>query len=440
MLPRPKIANTTLGRHLLIELFDCKKSLLATTKEVENIMVAAAKAAKATIVNTSFHQFAPQGVSGVVVIQESHLAIHTWPEHGFAAVDLFTCGEVIQSLKAYQYLKQAFEAKNAALVDLKRGQIHPSNTATAVEELLRISKTGQSRLFYHSEKEHWLTDMKKDVALSIRLKQQALWQQQSPFQMVEIYDTAAYGKIMTLDQVISYSERDESAYHEMIVHVPVLVATEKIKNVLVIGGGDGGTIRELLKHKTIETIVMVEIDAVVIEVAQRFFPNLSEILQHPKLKLVIEDGRTYVAKMPASSFDLVIVDAANSTESSKGLFTTDFYKNVYRILSKNGILVTQSESPYGQVDVFKENFQSFRTLFGYKQVHCYLTCLPTYSGSLWSFSFCSKGDIHPFEHLNHEQIQAFLKTQDLQYYNVDIHRAAFALPNFVQKLLRYNLG
>lgn len=436
MFPTSNTSKTSLGRHLLIELFDCEATLLAKTESVEQIMVAAAKAAGATIVNTSFHQFAPQGVSGVVVIQESHLAIHTWPEHGFAAVDLFTCGDTIQSLKAYQYLRQVFQAKNTAIVDLKRGQIHPTETATAVEELLRISKNGQSRLFHHSENEHWLTDMKKDVALSIRLRQQALWQQQSPFQMVEVYDTTAYGKMMTLDQVMTYSERDESAYHEMIVHVPVMAAKGKIKKVLVIGGGDGGTVRELLKHESIESIVMVEIDKVVIEVAQRFFPNLADIFQHPKLALVIEDGRNYIARIPDACFDLVIVDATDSTDPRKELFTNNFYENVHRVLSEDGILITQSESPYGNVSVFKDNFQAFRSLFGEEKVYCYLTCLPTYSGSLWSFSFSSKGAIHPFENMNRQRIQTFLKQEDLQYYNADIHRAAFALPNFVQKLLR----
>lgn len=427
-----KPQKTSLGQHLLIELFDCEPSLLATTAQVEQIMVAAAKKAKATIVNTSFHQFAPQGVSGVVVIQESHLAIHTWPEHGFAAVDLFTCGQTIQSLQAYQYLKKAFQAKNTALVDLKRGQIYPIGTATAVEELLRISKTGKSRLFHQNETEHWLTDMKKDIALSIRLRQAALYQETSPYQLVEIYDTAAYGKMMTLDQTISYSERDEAAYHEMMVHVPVLAANDMIKRVLVIGGGDGGTVRELLKHETIEEIIMVEIDEVVIKAAQQFFPEVATTFRSSKLKIIIQDGQSYINNMSVSSFDLIIIDAVNSIES---LFSTDFYKKIHQILSPNGILVTQCESPYGKVNLFKDNFSMLKSLFGIDKVHCYLTCLPTYTGSLWSFSFSSKGQVHPFERLNEKKAQSFSDTQILQYYNAAIHRAAFALPNFVRHLL-----
>lgn len=428
-----KLQKTSLGQHLLIELFDCEPSLLAKTAEVEQVMVAAAKKAKATIVSTSFHQFAPQGVSGVVVIQESHLAIHTWPEHSFAAIDLFTCGQTIQSLQAYQYLKKAFQAKNTALVDLKRGQIHPTETATAVEELLRISKTGKSRLFHQNETEHWLTDMKKDIALSIRLRQAVLYQETSPYQLVEIYDTAAYGKIMTLDQTISYSERDEAAYHEMMVHVPVLAANDGIKRVLVIGGGDGGTIRELLKHESIEEIVMVEIDEVVIKAAQRFFPEVATTFHSSKLKIIIQDGQSYINNLSAPLFDLVIIDAVNSLES---LFSTDFYKKIHYILSPNGILVTQCESPYGNVNLFKDNFSTLRTLFGIDKVHCYLTCLPTYTGSLWSFSFASKGQIHPFEQLNKKKAQSFSEVQVLQYYNAAIHRAAFALPNFVRQLLK----
>lgn len=427
---------SALGRHILVEFFGCSSNILNEVPYIETSMVDAAKAAGATIINSTFHHFSPFGVSGVVVIQESHLAIHTWPEYRYAAVDLFTCGDLVNPWVAYDYLKQAFEAEQGSAMEIKRGQVDLLKRVQTSLDLVAAEEQGETTTIvppqYH--RNIWFTDKDEDTALSLRHKGDRLYRKQSPYQLVEVYDTFAYGKMLSIDNMVMCTEKDEYGYHEMIAHVPA-ISHPNLKRALVIGGGDGGTVRELLKHDSLEEVVMVEIDEAVVEASKLHLPSLASAFDHPKLNLIIGDGIDYVKNGASESFDVIIIDSTDPIGPAAGLFTYDFYQHAHRILTQNGILVTQSESPRFNLAAFKECFKCYRRIFGKESVHCYLAFIPTYPSGMWSFSFSSKGNAHPLSHFDAEQAGAFAKKHGLRYYNAGVHQAAFALPTFVQELL-----
>lgn len=422
----------SLGRHIIVEYYDSNPELLNDVEYIEKSMERAAVEAGATIINSTFHHFSPYGVSGVVVIQESHLAIHTWPEYGYASVDLFTCGDTVDPWVSYQSLKDSFEAGHGSAVELNRGEMALLNQKPFDLKTLRDEKStdeGQPK----RTRDVWFTERDDKIALSLK-HDGKLYDVKSPFQRVEVYNTQAYGNMLTLDGMVMTSEKDEYVYHEMISHVPLLTLKDP-KRVLIIGGGDGGTAREVLKHNYLEEVVMVEIDEKVIEACKLHLPSISSSLDDPNLNLIVADGIEYVKNTADGTFDLVIVDSTDPVGPAEGLFTVDFYKEVHRILTPNGIMVTQSESPRFNNKVFKEVYQVYRSIFGQNNVHCYLAYIPTYPTGMWSFSYSSKGDVHPVNHLDSDRLESFTKANELSYYNEGIHRSAFALPNFVKEMI-----
>ena len=230
------------------------------------------------------------------------------------------------------------------------------------------------------------------------------------------------------------TEKDEYVYHEMISHVAMQSHPDP-KRVLVIGGGDGGVIRELLRYPNLEQVVMVEIDRMVVDASIEFLPEIASEFDNPRLDLQIADGIDYVKNAADESFDIVIVDSTDPVGPGEGLFTKEFYTDVQRILNSNGVMVTQSESPRFNTEVFQEIFQCYRGIYGQDKVHCYLAHIPTYPSGCWSFSFSSKGDVDPLQNFNPDQADEFAEKHDLQYYNAAIHQAAFAMPGYVKKLL-----
>ena len=392
----------------------------------------AAEEAGATIINSTFHHFSPYGVSGVVVIQESHLAIHTWPEYGYASVDLFTCGDTVNPWVSYQMLKEAFEADHGSAVELSRGEMALLKRKNFNVKSMRDEKSSEDGSPIRT-RDVWFTERDDKIALSLK-HDGKLYDVQSDFQKVAVYKTQAYGNMLTLDGMVMTTEVDEYVYHEMITHVPLLTHPNP-KRVLIIGGGDGGTAREVLKHEGLEEVVMVEIDDKVIEASKMHLPTIAQSLDHPKLNLIVDDGIKYVNDAADGSFDLVIVDSTDPVGPAEGLFSVDFYKEVYRILTADGIMITQSESPRFNSKVFKEIYQTYRGIFGQDQVHCYLAYIPTYPTGMWSFSYSSKGAAHPMKQKSKEEIDAFVKAARLKYYNAEMHQASFALPTFVREMI-----
>lgn len=225
------------------------------------------------------------------------------------------------------------------------------------------------------------------------------------------------------------TEHDEFVYHEMIAH-PALAARGDAKRVLIIGGGDGGTAREVLRHGSVETLDLVEIDGLVVEAAKRFFPHLSSSFADPRLKLHLADGVAFVRDAPPETYDLIIVDSTDPIGIAEGLFTRDFYTDCVAALHHRGLLVVQSESPFDptQAHVVREVRRLFEALLPCART--YLACIPTYPLGLWSFTVGAKTPM-----TLEEPAAAPPFAHELRYYTPAVHRAAFALPAFVTHLL-----
>ena len=283
-------------------------------------------------------------------------------------------------------------------------------------------------------KNQWFSEIDKNLALSLRQKGEMLFHERSDFQDVKIFDSYEYGRVLTLDDCVMLTEQDEHVYHEMITH-PAALTHPNPKRVLVIGGGDGGTVREMARHPEVEEIVLVEIDNVVIEQCRKWLPQTACGLDHEKVNLIVGDGIDYVQKGEPESFDIIIIDSTDPLGPSEGLFTESFYRKAHSMLAEKGILMVQSESPRIRVPIFQEIYTFFDKIFGEANVHCMMIHVPTYMPGTWSLAFCSKGGLHPRSDINVERIMNFQKSNDLNYYNDEMHMAAFALPTYVRKLL-----
>ena len=428
----------SLGRHILVEFHGCSTEILNDVPLIEASMLEAAKEAGATIISSVFHHFSPFGVSGVVVIQESHLAIHTWPEYRYAAVDLFTCGYSVNPWISYDALKHAFQAEHGSAIELNRGQLELLHRSDI--DLGELRDTATNHLVVPKfSRSVWFTDRNENIALSIRHKGDRVFREKSAYQTVEIFDTFEYGKMLTVDNMVMCSEKDENAYHEMIIHVPMLTHPA-IRDVLVIGGGDGGSVREILRHLQVETVTMVEIDQVVVKASKEFLPTLSLAFDDPKLNLIIDDGIQYVRNTPDESFDLIVVDSSDPVGPSEGLFSHEFYQQVYRCLRQGGVMTAQSESPRFNQTAFVDLNSCLKQIFSPENVHCYLAFIPTYPTGMWSFAYCSKNGPDPLKDFDSQRSECFAQVHDLQYYNPGIHQAAFYLPTFIKNMLNVESG
>ncbi|MGZ3772517.1 MAG: polyamine aminopropyltransferase [Pseudobdellovibrionaceae bacterium] len=426
-----------LGRHILVEFSGCNSEVLNDVSIIEKSMIEAAQIAGATVINSTFHHFSPWGVSGVVVIQESHLAIHTWPEYRYAAVDLFTCGESVDPWVSFEHLKKAFQA-NYSAIEMNRGSLHVIKKTDFKPQHLRTEPSFDLKKGYKIERNVWFTDKDENQALSLRYTGDVLFDETSPYQRVRVLDSYSHGKFLAIDNMVMCTERDEFHYHEMIAH-PAMQAHGNVKNVLVIGGGDGGTIRELFKYDQIDSVTMVEIDEAVIRASKEFLPTIASEFHNPKLNLIIGDGIQFIKEAAPNSYDIILVDGSDPAGPAQGLFTAEFYANCKNALKENGIIVTQGESPMFHEGTFVELNQCLKSIFGPKSVHTMLFHSTTYPSGMWSFQVGVKGQYHPAVDFDKNKAHQFSLAKDLKYYNEDVHKAAFSLPTFVRKMLQENL-
>lgn len=421
-----------LGRHILVEFIGCDSTTLNDVSVIEKGMVDAAREAGATVLNSTFHHFSPFGVSGVVVIQESHLAIHTWPEYQYAAVDLFTCGEAVDPWVSFDKLKKVFKAQNQSVVEMYRGSLSllTRSDFQVSDDGVKASKRHRTQY----KRNLWFTDKDENQALSLRYEGDLLFKEKSPYQMVKVYDTAAYGKMLAIDNMVMCTERDEFHYHEMIVH-PAFQLHGNPKNVLVIGGGDGGTVREILKYDSIQKVTMVEIDEAVVRASKQFLPGIATDFGNPKLELIIGDGIQFVENAKDETYDVVIVDGSDPVGPAEGLFSEKFYKNCMRVASKDGYVVTQGESPMFHSKTFAELNGCLKKIFGKESVHTALFYAPTYPSGMWSIQMGTKSNKHPLKDFQPKTAEIFSRERTLRYYNDELHQSSFKLPTFVSKML-----
>jgi spermidine synthase len=255
-----------------------------------------------------------------------------------------------------------------------------------------------------------------------------LFSGKSPFQKVEVVETAGHGRMLLNDGLVMISERDEFVYHEMIAHVPLFVHPDP-RRVLVIGGGDGGTVREVLKHQSVQRCMLVEIDPMVVDVCKVFIPQTASCLDDPRVVVTIADGVDFVART-RDKFDIVIVDSTDPIGPAQPLFGPEFYGNVKKVLTDKGIVVSQGESAFYAGDTQKSLLRILAGFF--ERVNLYNYTNVTYPGGLWSFTYASRG-LRPVWDFDPERVQK--SGIDFSYYSADVHRSAFAIPAFMRKHL-----
>lgn len=269
-----------------------------------------------------------------------------------------------------------------------------------------------------------------NVKISIRVDKQ-LFSTQSDFQRIDVFQSPEFGRFLTLDGYMMLTEKDEFIYHEMITHVPMAVHPN-VKNVLVIGAGDGGVIRELSRYKEIEKIDMVEIDEEVVGVCKEYLPKTACGFDDERLNIYYEDGLRFIRSCK-NEYDLIIVDSTDPFGPGEGLFTKEFYGNCYKALKDDGIMVNQHESPFYTEDALAMQRAHKRIVESFPISRVYQAHIPTYPSGHWLFGFASK-KYHPLKDLNEEKWNK--NNFPCRYYTTMLHKGAFYIPAYVEEMLK----
>ena len=408
------------GIHLTADLSGCRKNLKLMSDQagLRQACLALVSASGLTVVGETFVAFpgigdAPGGVTGTVLLAESHLAIHTWPEQSAVTLDVYVCNfSTDNSQKASQLLDAMtalFNPAEASHQRLQRGQIGAAQSA---------QNMGYEKLNDHSAYGYQLGPV--------------LYREQSPYQLIEVHDSPQFGRLFRLDGDYMTSEKEEFFYHEALVH-PAAASHGKVARVLILGGGDGGAAEELLKYPSVEHVVIAELDEVVIRIAREYFHNIHHgALDDPRVEVRIGDGLAYV-RDTTERFDLVLLDLTDPDTPASALYTGEFFSSVKKLLNPGGAMVLHTASPIFRPDVvsllykrLQENFTIVAPMGLY---------IPLY-GAYWSFAVCSES-LDPRK-ADATQIAGIITSAgltDLNYYNPWTHQGLFALPGYFQKLL-----
>ena len=271
----------------------------------------------------------------------------------------------------------------------------------------------------------WIKEMQNENAAMTYKVKETLRTEKTKYQELAILDTYEFGRMLVLDGIVQTTIRDEYAYHEMITHVPLFTHGNP-KKVLVVGGGDGGTIREILKHKSVEKAVLCEIDDRVVELSKKYLPEISSKLSDPRVEVFIGDGIKYV-KEHKNEFDVAIIDSTDPIGAAEGLFSASFYKSVFDCLREDGIFTAQTESPFYSPEIVKKVYSDIKSVFPITKL--YMGNVPTYPGVHWSFTMGSKKNDPEKTDIN--SIPEF----DTKYYHKDLHKACFILPKYIKDLI-----
>jgi spermidine synthase len=283
------------------------------------------------------------------------------------------------------------------------------------------------------DQQHWFTEICNDAgsAFSLRIKAK-LHEEQTPYQKIEIYETETFGMLMAIDGFVMLSTRDNFLYHEMLSH-PVLFTHPAPRRVLIIGGGDCGTLREVLRHSDIEQVQQVDIDEQVTRLSEQYFPELCEANGDARAELHFADGIKWVREAEANSYDVIIVDSTDPVGPGEVLFTHEFYQHCRRVLGDDGLLVQQSESPMYHLDLLTRIHQIMRAA-GFARTQTLTFPQPVYPSGWWSATLAGNTDLTAFR-------QRDVETRPFPtlYYNHRIHQTSLALPGFVEQHLQENL-
>jgi len=285
---------------------------------------------------------------------------------------------------------------------------------------------------YMTLDDKWFTEISASSGSAFSLKvSEKTHEEQTPFQHIAIYETDAFGTLMVIDDCIMLSDRDNFIYHEMMSH-PVLFSHPDPKNVVIIGGGDCGTLREVLKHPGVEKVTQIDIDERVTRLAERYFPELCDANDDPRAELQFIDGIQWMADASKGSIDIIIVDSTDPVGPAEGLFGLPFYKNCHHALNQHGLLVQQSESPLIHMSIIQQMYHAFQGA-GFSNLATLNFPQCVYPSGWWSATMAAKTDVGSLPGFREQD--ALNKAFETEYYNAAIHQAALAAPAFFKRLL-----
>jgi spermidine synthase len=252
--------------------------------------------------------------------------------------------------------------------------------------------------------------------------------ERSEYQKIDVYDSEFFGRFLTLDDLMMFTERDEFVYHEMLTHVP-LCSLPAPERVLIVGGGDAGCAREILKHSTVRQVVQCDIDERVTRVCERWFPWLEAVFEDPRFEARFADGVEYIREHE-DSFDLILIDSTDPIGPAVGLFQSEFFEAARRALREGGVLVNQTESVHWAPELVAAVVGQMREVF--PEVSTYWGAIPTYPSGSWCWSYAS-GTRRPHDHFDEERARQVAAS--CRYWSPELQRAAFVLPRFLQQAL-----
>ena len=421
------------GLHLTGDLFDCgcSASLFTDLATLSALCRDATVDAGLTIVDEKFHVFPdwqgePGGITGTLLLAESHLAIHTWPERRGVTLDVYVCNftgdNTTKAQQVFDALTLAFRPRDQVVNRITRGDLGSGTSTGSVAAPAAAEKTKRDELVFD-----WL-NAHSGYGYTTR---EQLATVQSPYQRIEVYDTQQFGRLFRLDGRLMTSEGEEFFYHECMTH-PALLAHPNPRSVLVIGGGDGGSSEEIFKHPGIERIVMAELDPAVIDISRRYLGAIHKgALDDPRLEIRLGDGFEYV-KQCKEKFDLVVLDLTDPDTPAFHLYTEEFFRLCQSVLNPGGMMTMHLGSPVFQASTVRKNATNLRKVF--KHVAPLSLYIPLY-GSLWCLAVAS--DSVNVRNLTPEAAAQRLRERrisGLKYYNAELHPALFALPTFVRDL------
>jgi spermidine synthase len=425
------------GIHLTGDLFDCNCSagLLTDLEALSRLCRDTTVDSGLTIVDEKYHVFPqwqgqPGGITGAVLLAESHLAIHTWPERRGVTLDVYVCNftadNEAKARQLFDTLMLAFRPRSQVVNRIVRGDLAAGADAVAASAA-SAAGAGTDK----PERDQLIFDWLNAHAGYGYTARQQIAVKDTPYQRLEVFDTHQFGKLFRLDGRLMTSEGDEFFYHEVMTH-PALLSHPNPQSVLVIGGGDGGSCEEIFKHPSVRRIVMAELDEDVIRIAREHLGSIHKgALDDPRLEIRIGDGFEFV-RACTEKFDLVVLDLTDPDTPAFHLYSEEFFRMCRGLLNPGGLMTLHLGSPVYQPATVKKNAAALRKVF--KHVSPLTVFIPLY-GSLWCLGVASDS-VNP-RALATEAVAQRLRERrinGLRLYNAEMHGALFALPTFVREL------
>lgn len=419
------------GLHLTGDLFDCSCSaaFLTDLTTLATLCRESTLETGLTVVDEKFHVFPstdgePGGITGALLLAESHLAVHTWPERRGVTLDVYVCNftgdNCAKAQRLFDTLLVAFRPASQSVNRIERGDLTASRQGAAGADA--VDAAAPDRMIFD-----WL-NADSGYGFTARARLQTL---QSPYQRIEVYDTPQFGRLFRLDGRLMTSEGEEFFYHECMTH-PAMLTHPNPQSVLVIGGGDGGSSEEILKHPSVKRVVMAELDQAVIDISKQYLGAIHHgAFEDPRLTVRIGDGFDYV-RSTTERYDLIVLDLTDPDTPAFHLYSEQFFRMCQAILNPGGMLTLHLGSPVFQQSTVRKNSDHLHKVFAH--VRPMALYIPLY-GSLWCLAVAS--DSADPRAVGAELIAARMRERglgDLRYYNAEVHGALFVLPNFVREL------